>query len=102
MVYLGPHGLQQVRSAQRRSVQQTHPQALCNTVFVHDKSSGAELTPIQRWFFEKNFTDKHHWNQSVMLHAKDGFDPEITEKTLHVLTVHHDALRMIVSSEILL
>ncbi|MCT6838530.1 MAG: amino acid adenylation domain-containing protein, partial [Bifidobacteriales bacterium] len=27
----------------------------------------AELTPIQRWFFEKNFTDKHHWNQSVML-----------------------------------
>ncbi|WP_139783911.1 non-ribosomal peptide synthetase, partial [Bacillus velezensis] len=35
----------------------------------------AELTPIQRWFFERNFTDKHHWNQSVMLHAKDGFDP---------------------------
>ncbi|WP_032865507.1 non-ribosomal peptide synthetase, partial [Bacillus velezensis] len=35
----------------------------------------ADLTPIQRWFFEKNFTDKHHWNQSVMLHAKDGFDP---------------------------
>ncbi|KAF6552315.1 amino acid adenylation domain-containing protein, partial [Bacillus sp. EKM203B] len=35
----------------------------------------AALTPIQRWFFEKNFTDKHHWNQSVMLHAKDGFDP---------------------------
>ncbi|QIR20867.1 lichenysin synthetase, partial [Bacillus subtilis] len=20
------------------------------------------LTPIQRWFFEKNFTNKHHWN----------------------------------------
>ncbi|MED3402277.1 amino acid adenylation domain-containing protein, partial [Bacillus velezensis] len=35
----------------------------------------AALTPIQRWFFERNFTDKHHWNQSVMLHAKDGFDP---------------------------
>ncbi|WP_139134486.1 non-ribosomal peptide synthetase, partial [Bacillus velezensis] len=35
----------------------------------------ADLTPIQRWFFERNFTDKHHWNQSVMLHAKDGFDP---------------------------
>ncbi|OIK19912.1 surfactin non-ribosomal peptide synthetase SrfAA [Bacillus amyloliquefaciens] len=55
----------------------------------------ADLTPIQRWFFEKNFTDKHHWNQSVMLHAKDGFDPAVTEKTLHVLTAHHDALRMI-------
>ncbi|XYN84486.1 phosphopantetheine-binding protein [Bacillus subtilis subsp. subtilis] len=40
------------------------------------------LTPIQRWFFEKNFTNKHHWNQSVMLHAKKGFDPERVEKTL--------------------
>ncbi|MEC0411088.1 amino acid adenylation domain-containing protein, partial [Bacillus subtilis] len=40
------------------------------------------LTPIQRWFFEKNFTNKHHWNQSVMLHAQKGFGPERVEKTL--------------------
>ncbi|MEC1623748.1 non-ribosomal peptide synthetase, partial [Bacillus mojavensis] len=43
------------------------------------------LTPIQRWFFEKNFTNKHHWNQSVMLHAAKGFDPERVEKTLQAL-----------------
>ncbi|MEC0423942.1 amino acid adenylation domain-containing protein, partial [Bacillus subtilis] len=43
------------------------------------------LTPIQRWFFEKNFTNKHHWNQSVMLHAKKGFGPERVEKTLQAL-----------------
>ncbi|WP_045926269.1 surfactin non-ribosomal peptide synthetase SrfAA [Bacillus siamensis] len=55
----------------------------------------AELTPIQRWFFEKNFTDKHHWNQSVMLHAKDGFDPVLVERTLQALMEHHDALRMV-------
>ncbi|MCV2516991.1 surfactin non-ribosomal peptide synthetase SrfAA [Bacillus subtilis] len=53
------------------------------------------LTPIQRWFFEKNFTNKHHWNQSVMLHAKKGFDPERVEKTLQALIEHHDALRMV-------
>ena len=53
----------------------------------------AELTPIQRWFFERNFTDKHHWNQSVMLHAKDGFDPDLVGKTLQALIEHHDALR---------
>ncbi|APH47821.1 non-ribosomal peptide synthetase [Bacillus amyloliquefaciens] len=59
----------------------------------------AELTPIQRWFFEKNFTDKHHWNQSVMLHAKDGFDPDLVEKTLQALIEHHDALRMVYREE---
>ncbi|MDF4189502.1 condensation domain-containing protein, partial [Ligilactobacillus salivarius] len=53
------------------------------------------LTPIQRWFFEKNFTNKHHWNQSVMLHAKKGFDPERVEKTLQALIEHHDALRIV-------
>ncbi|MDM5300447.1 surfactin non-ribosomal peptide synthetase SrfAA [Bacillus subtilis] len=55
----------------------------------------AILTPIQRWFFEKNFTNKHHWNQSVMLHAAKGFDPELVEKTLQALIEHHDALRMV-------
>ncbi|WP_121641867.1 surfactin non-ribosomal peptide synthetase SrfAA [Bacillus vallismortis] len=57
------------------------------------------LTPIQRWFFEKNFTNKHHWNQSVMLHAAKGFDPERVEKTLQVLIEHHDALRMVYREE---
>ncbi|MDU0154791.1 surfactin non-ribosomal peptide synthetase SrfAA [Bacillus cabrialesii] len=57
------------------------------------------LTPIQRWFFEKNFTNKHHWNQSVMLHAAKGFDPERVEKTLRALIEHHDALRMVYREE---
>ncbi|MEC1790046.1 surfactin non-ribosomal peptide synthetase SrfAA [Bacillus vallismortis] len=57
------------------------------------------LMPIQRWFFEKNFTNKHHWNQSVMLHAKKGFDPERVEKTLQALIEHHDALRMVYREE---
>ncbi|MCP6681585.1 condensation domain-containing protein [Bacillus nakamurai] len=59
----------------------------------------AELTPIQRWFFEKDFTNKHHWNQSVMLHAADGFDPVSVEKTLQALIEHHDALRMVYREE---
>ncbi|MHC5290487.1 lichenysin non-ribosomal peptide synthetase LicB [Bacillus licheniformis] len=53
------------------------------------------LTPIQRWFFERKFTNEHHWNQSVMLHAPSGFDPELVEQTLAALTEHHDALRMV-------
>ncbi|MED1770246.1 condensation domain-containing protein, partial [Bacillus subtilis] len=42
---------------------------------------------------------KHHWNQSVMLHAKKGFDPERVEKTLQALIEHHDALRMVYREE---
>ncbi|WP_435541504.1 lichenysin non-ribosomal peptide synthetase LicA [Bacillus paralicheniformis] len=53
------------------------------------------LTPIQRWFFERRFTNEHHWNQSVMLHALTGFDPEAAGKALTKLIEHHDALRMV-------
>ncbi|QHZ48659.1 non-ribosomal peptide synthetase [Bacillus sp. NSP9.1] len=59
----------------------------------------AALTPIQRWFFERGFTNEHHWNQSVMLHAPAGFDPELVEQTLEKLTEHHDALRMVYKKE---
>ncbi|MCY8969868.1 condensation domain-containing protein, partial [Bacillus atrophaeus] len=59
----------------------------------------AILTPIQRWFFDRKFTNQHHWNQSVMLHAPKGFDPIAVEKTLQALTEHHDALRMVYREE---
>ncbi|MBJ7896239.1 non-ribosomal peptide synthetase, partial [Bacillus atrophaeus] len=59
----------------------------------------AMLTPIQRWFFDRKFTNQHHWNQSVMLHAPKGFDPIAVEKTLQALTEHHDALRMVYREE---
>jgi amino acid adenylation domain-containing protein/non-ribosomal peptide synthase protein (TIGR01720 family) len=52
------------------------------------------LTPIQSWFFGQQFTDSHHWNQSVMLYAPSGFKPELAARTLRKLAEHHDALRM--------
>ncbi|RIE04951.1 hypothetical protein D3H35_03170 [Cohnella faecalis] len=54
-----------------------------------------ELTPIQRWFFEQNFTDRQHCNQAVMLHRKDGFDERIVREVLAKLAEHHDGLRMV-------
>ncbi|TYS32217.1 amino acid adenylation domain-containing protein [Bacillus pumilus] len=53
------------------------------------------LTPIQRWFFERNFTSQHHWNQSVMLHAPNGLDEAIVQQVLEQLMTHHDALRIV-------
>ncbi|PCK23178.1 lichenysin synthetase, partial [Bacillus pumilus] len=51
--------------------------------------------PIQRWFFERNFSSQHHWNQSVMLHAPNGLDEAVVKQVMKQLMIHHDALRMI-------
>jgi amino acid adenylation domain-containing protein/non-ribosomal peptide synthase protein (TIGR01720 family) len=53
------------------------------------------LTPIQRWFFQSGFTDRHHFNHAVMLHREEGFDEGILQKVFSQLTGHHDALRMV-------
>ncbi|EGO65800.1 non-ribosomal peptide synthetase [Acetonema longum] len=57
------------------------------------------LTPIQCKLFEQSFSDKHHYNQAVMLYHQDGFDAAAVGKVLAKLTEHHDALRLVVSEE---
>ena len=52
------------------------------------------LTPIQRWFFEQEFVDPHHFNQSVLLEGREALDPAILEEAVERLVVHHDALRL--------
>lgn len=51
------------------------------------------LTPIQKWFFEKDM-DRNHFNQSFLLYRKDGFDGDIVKAILKKILEHHDALRM--------
>ncbi|WP_242958468.1 condensation domain-containing protein, partial [Clostridium cavendishii] len=46
-----------------------------------------------------NFEENHHWNQSMMLFSKDGFDKELIEKAFEAIVIHHDALRMIYKNE---
>jgi amino acid adenylation domain-containing protein/non-ribosomal peptide synthase protein (TIGR01720 family) len=52
------------------------------------------LTPIQHWFFEQNFLDPHHWNQSVLLEAKETLNPLLLEQVVQSLLEHHDILRV--------
>jgi amino acid adenylation domain-containing protein/non-ribosomal peptide synthase protein (TIGR01720 family) len=54
-----------------------------------------ELTPIQEWFFERNFTNMHHWNQSVMLYNKHGLNEAVIRKVFQKIVEHHDILRSI-------
>ncbi len=51
------------------------------------------LTPIQKWFFEQEFIDQHHWNQSVLLELPNGGEPALIEAVIKHLLAQHDALR---------
>jgi len=54
----------------------------------------APLTPIQHWFFEQELLDPQHYNQSILLEAREALDPIALEKAVEGLLVHHDALRL--------
>jgi amino acid adenylation domain-containing protein/non-ribosomal peptide synthase protein (TIGR01720 family) len=57
-------------------------------------SGVVELTPIQRWFFNEKFEESWHFNQAVLLKAKEQIDRTILEQTMETLIGQHDALRM--------
>ncbi|MBE9224524.1 amino acid adenylation domain-containing protein [Phormidium sp. LEGE 05292] len=52
------------------------------------------LTPIQKWFFEQNLLECHHFNQTVLLEIPQEVDLNLLEQALRHLLLHHDALRL--------
>lgn len=52
------------------------------------------LTPIQRWFFEPDQPEAHHWNQAVLLEVSASLHPTLVEQTVQYLLQHHDGLRL--------
>jgi amino acid adenylation domain-containing protein/non-ribosomal peptide synthase protein (TIGR01720 family) len=52
------------------------------------------LTPIQRWFFDQELPDPHHWNMSVFLDVRRKLDAGCLKRAVSELVRHHDALRM--------
>lgn len=62
----------------------------------------APLTPIQHRFFEQAIcsgqgfanANHHHWNQAILLTAREPLDPVLLEQALNHLVQHHDALRL--------
>lgn len=53
-----------------------------------------KLTPIQKDFFERHYKVENHYNQSIMLYSKLGFNEKFVEKAFEKIVSHHDALRM--------
>ena len=52
------------------------------------------LTPIQHWFFQEEFPEPHHYNQSVLLETGLGVKAEWLRQAMVKLVEHHDALRL--------
>lgn len=52
------------------------------------------LTPIQRWFFEQNYPNRGHYNQTALLYFMKHANPHLLEKAINFLCEHHDALRI--------
>ncbi|WP_445495232.1 amino acid adenylation domain-containing protein, partial [Pseudomonas sp. 8(2025)] len=57
------------------------------------------LLPVQQWFFELPMSERHHWNQSVLLKPAQPLRAEVVENALQALWVQHDALRLQFSQE---
>lgn len=52
------------------------------------------LTPIQRWFFDFDLPNPHHWNMSLLLDCSLPLSTPLLEQSLALLMAHHDALRL--------
>jgi amino acid adenylation domain-containing protein/non-ribosomal peptide synthase protein (TIGR01720 family) len=51
------------------------------------------LTPIQHWFFEREFPDPNHWNQSLLLEVRKPLDYPALDRAVQYLQQQHDVLR---------
>ncbi len=51
------------------------------------------LLPAQHWWLEQQPVDAHHFNLAVALEVAQSVTPDILERALAALVVHHDALR---------
>ncbi|GGK72634.1 condensation domain-containing protein [Mangrovihabitans endophyticus] len=51
------------------------------------------LTPIQRWFFEQDLPDSHHWDQTVLVDVTEPLDEATLLRALQSVAEHHDVLR---------
>lgn len=52
------------------------------------------LLPIQKWFFEQNFVQANHWNQSFFIITEE-LELARLEESINKLLIHHDSLRLV-------
>ncbi len=60
------------------------------------KLSGyCELSPIQKWFLQRQDSDRSHYNQSLLMSISKRVDEITLQKAVQAIIWHHDALRFV-------
>jgi len=57
------------------------------------------VSPIQDWFFTSEHEQQHHWNQSLLLQAKQELNKDALKSAVSQLVHHHDQLRCVFTFE---
>jgi non-ribosomal peptide synthase protein (TIGR01720 family) len=57
-------------------------------------AGAAALTPIQRWFFQQDFIEPHHFNQALLLDVRQPLNIRLLQQAVGHVLQHHDALRL--------
>jgi amino acid adenylation domain-containing protein/non-ribosomal peptide synthase protein (TIGR01720 family) len=52
------------------------------------------FTPIQHWFFEQNFSNPHHWNQSLLFETRKTIQINHLRAAARIVIKQHDVFRM--------
>ncbi|MFI9388800.1 condensation domain-containing protein [Kutzneria sp. NPDC052558] len=65
-----------------------------NPVAEPDRGGPVALSPIQGWFFEHDFAEPSHWNQAILLRARQPLDSGHLRAALHAVADHHAAFRL--------
>ena len=60
---------------------------------VAEVTGPVRLTPIQRWFFEQDFAEPHHFNQAVMIEMGPRPNVAALGRAIRAVVDAHDALR---------
>jgi len=60
----------------------------------YEISGPVPLLPIQQWFFEQNFPNPHHWNQSLLLRVNREVNAQYLKLAVTALLGRHAALRL--------
>ena len=53
------------------------------------------LLPIQKHFVGRPFSDKHHWNTSILIYSRRSIEETAFIKSVRKVVEHHDALRIV-------
>ncbi|WP_394751321.1 type I polyketide synthase [Spongiimicrobium salis] len=70
---------------------------ICRKEVLEDQtraSGTVPLSPIQKWFFQRNLQNPSHFNQSVLFKIQKGLNQKELTEIFEKILEHHDTLRL--------